>query len=124
MCHPERSEGSHVKCDKSVIFESVEDHMGIVMYYVYMLTNEYNKVLYVGVTNNLQRRLYEHKHGLNEGFSTKYNAHKLVYYETTDDVKAAIAREKQIKGWTRQKKEALINSMNPKWRNLENDWDD
>ena len=94
------------------------------MYYVYMLTNEYNKVLYVGVTNNLQRRLYEHKHGLNEGFSTKYNAHKLVYYETTDDVKAAIAREKQIKGWTRQKKEALINSMNPKWRNLENDWDD
>ena len=94
------------------------------MYYVYMLTNEYNKVLYVGVTNNLQRRLYEHKHGLNEGFSTKYNAHKLVYYETTDDVEAAIAREKQIKGWTRQKKEALINSMNPKWRNLENDWDD
>ncbi len=94
------------------------------MYYVYLLTNEYNKVLYVGVTNNLQRRLYEHKHGSNEGFSTKYNAHKLVYYETTDDVEAAIAREKQIKGWTRQKKEALINSMNPKWRNLKNDWDD
>ena len=94
------------------------------MYYVYLLTNEYNKVLYVGVTNNLQRRLYEHKHKPNVGFTSRYNAYKLVYYETTDDVKAAITREKQIKGWTRQKKEALINSMNPKWCDLSNDWND
>ena len=94
------------------------------MYYVYMLTNEYNKVLYIGVTNNLQRRLYEHRHKTSVGFTARYNAYKLVYYETTDDVKSAIAREKQIKGWTRQKKEALINNMNPKWCNLENDWND
>ncbi len=94
------------------------------MYYVYMLTSEYNKVLYTGVTNSLQRRLYEHVNDLNEGFSAKYNVHKLVYYETTDDVKAAIAREKQIKGWTRNKKEALINSINPEWRNLAVDWED
>ena len=94
------------------------------MYYVYLLTNEYNKVLYTGVTNNLQRRLYEHKHSLNEGFSTKYNTHKLVYYETADDVKATIAREKQIKGWSRQKKEALINNINPKWIDLAVNWND
>ncbi len=91
------------------------------MYYVYMLTNKYNKVLYTGVTNDLQRRLFEHR-GDNKGsFSQQYNTHKLVYYETTSDVKAAIAREKQLKGWRRDKKDALINSMNPLWRDLSED---
>ena len=92
------------------------------MYYVYMLTNKYNKVLYTGVTNDLHRRLFEHSN-MNEGsFTSKYNTHKLVYYEETSSVKAAIAREKQIKGWRRDKKDPLINRMNPEWRDLAQHW--
>ena len=87
-------------------------------YYVYMMTNEYNNVLYVGVTNNLERRVYEHQSGLIEGFTQKYNVHKLVWYESCNDVKDAIAREKQLKGWVRSKKEALIRQINPDWRDL------
>ncbi len=83
-----------------------------------MMTNEYNNVLYVGVTNNLERRVYEHQSGLIEGFTQKYNVHKLVWYESCNDVKDAIAREKQLKGWVRSKKEALIRKMNPDWRDL------
>lgn len=74
------------------------------------------------MTNNLQRRLFEHNDKSNEGFSAKYNTHKLVYYESTSDVKASISREKQLKGWRREKKETLINSMNPTWRDLAEDW--
>ncbi len=88
------------------------------MYYVYLLTNWNNKVLYTGVTNDLARRLYEHKNGLAEGFTKKYHVHKLVYFEATTDVRAAIAREKQIKGWTRKKKDALVQSGNPEWEDL------
>ena len=88
------------------------------MYYVYMLTNKSNKVLYTGVTNNLQRRLYEHQHCLVEGFTKKCNVHKLVYFEYTTDVRSAIAREKQIKGWSREKKNILINNFNPEWNDL------
>ena len=88
------------------------------MYYVYLLTNWNNKVLYTGVTNNLERRLYEHKNGLVDGFTKKYHVHKLIYFEYTDDVLAAIAREKQIKGWTRKKKNDLIESINPQWQDL------
>jgi len=88
------------------------------MYYVYMLTNWNNKVLYTGITNNLERRLYEHKNKLVEGFTTKYNVNKLVYYDYTSDVSSAIAREKEIKGWTRQKKNDLIESVNPEWEDL------
>jgi putative endonuclease len=105
MCHPERSEGSYLlKGDK--------------MYYVYILTNKYNKVLYVGITNDLIRRTYEHKSNLVEGFTSKYNVHKLVYYDLTSDVMSAITREKQVKGWTRNKKIKLIESMNPGWKDL------
>ena len=105
MCHPERSEGSYLlKGDK--------------MYYVYILTNKYNKVLYVGITNDLIRRTYEHKSNLVEGFTSKYNVHKLVYYDLTSDVMSAITREKQVKGWTRNKKIKLIESMNPGWKHL------
>lgn len=91
------------------------------LYYVYMLTNWNNKVLYTGVTNDLNRRLYEHKNKLADGFTKKYNLYKLVLFETTPDVRAAIEREKQIKGWTRKRKNALIESVNPSWRDLSED---
>jgi putative endonuclease len=88
------------------------------LYYVYMLTNWNNRVLYTGVTNDLERRIYEHKNKLVKGFTAKYNVNKLVYFECTSDITTAITREKQIKGWTRQKKNELIQSVNPKWRDL------
>ena len=88
------------------------------MYYVYMLTNAHNTTLYIGVTGNLERRTYEHKAQLVDGFTKRYNLHKLVYYECTENVHSAIAREKQLKGWTRAKKNALINSVNPNWNDL------
>ena len=91
-------------------------------YYVYILTNFSNKVMYIGVTNDLQRRLYEHKNKLLAGFTKQYNVHKLVYYEYTMDVNAAIAREKQLKGWNRSKKNSLVETMNPEWRDLSEDW--
>ncbi|NLU48786.1 MAG: GIY-YIG nuclease family protein [Syntrophomonadaceae bacterium] len=87
-------------------------------YYVYILTNKTNKVLYTGVTSDLKRRVYEHKHKLVEGFTKKYNVNRLVYYEVTNDVYAAISREKQIKGGPRQRKVDLINSVNKEWRDL------
>ena len=87
-------------------------------YYVYILTNKTNSVLYVGVTSNLQKRLYEHTNELVEGFSKKYKTHKIVYYEITTDVQSAIAREKQLKGWTRIKKDNLIKTINPEWKDL------
>ena len=89
-------------------------------YYVYFLTNWDNKILYVGVTNDLKRRVYEHKHGLIEGFTRKYNVHKLVYYEVSEEIESAILREKQIKGGSRQKKNELVERFNPKWEDL---WD-
>ena len=91
-------------------------------YYVYILTNKNNKVLYIGVTNNLERRLYEHKEKLVEGFTKKYNVNKLVYYETTSDIKAAIEREKVLKKWSRKKKEWLISLKNPLWNDLNLEW--
>ena len=93
------------------------------MYFVYILTNWNNSVLYIGVTGNLERRLYEHKNHLADGFTDKYNATKLVYYEHTSDVRAAISREKQLKGWTRAKKIALVSGANPSWSDLSRQWD-
>ena len=93
-------------------------------YYVYIMTNKTNRVLYTGVTNDLKRRVYEHKKKLLEGFTKKYNIVKLVYYEICDDIEGAIAREKQIKGWLRRKKVALIESLNQDWRDLSLDWID
>ena len=93
------------------------------MYYVYMLTNWDDSVLYIGVTNNLPRRLYEHKNHLVKGFTEKYNVYKLVYFETTGDVRVALEREKQLKKWTRAKKNALIENMNPLWKDLSLEWD-
>lgn len=91
-------------------------------YYVYILTNWNDKVMYVGMTNNLERRVYEHKHKLVRGFTSKYNVHKLVYFEETNDVYAAIAREKEIKKWRREKKNNLVQTMNPEWRDLSEEW--
>jgi len=88
------------------------------MYYVYILTNIYNKVLYTGVTNDLIRRLYEHQNKIYDGFTAKYNVHKLVYFDYVEEVLSVIEREKQIKGWTRQKKIRLIETMNPNWDDL------
>ena len=88
------------------------------MYYVYILSNWDDSVLYIGVTSNLPKRLYEHKNGLVEGFTKKYNVHKLVYFEGTTDAYSAIEREKQLKKWIRKKKEILISSVNPDWEDL------
>ena len=88
-------------------------------YYVYILTNATNFVLYTGMTNNLERRLYEHRqHSDPNSFTARYNVDKLVYVETTTDVRAAIQREKQIKSWNRRRKNALVESQNPEWREL------
>ncbi|HEX2696737.1 MAG TPA: GIY-YIG nuclease family protein [Anaerolineales bacterium] len=87
-------------------------------YCIYIMTNKYNTVLYTGVTNNLQRRVWEHKQGVGSKFAGKYNIAKLVYYEATDSINSAIMREKKIKGGSRQKKIDLINSLNPEWQDL------
>ena len=92
-------------------------------YYVYILTNWKGNVMYIGVTTDLKRRLYEHKHELIEGFTKSYHVHKLVYYEETGDVRAAIEREKQLKNWSRAKKNALVETMNPRWEELSKDWE-
>jgi putative endonuclease len=90
-------------------------------YYVYLMTNKNNAVIYTGVTNDLKRRVYEHKEKLIDGFTKKYNINKLVYFESTNDVSSAIQREKQIKAGSRKKKIDLINSINPEWKDLYND---
>ncbi|MBQ4317510.1 MAG: GIY-YIG nuclease family protein [Clostridia bacterium] len=90
----------------------------MIIYYVCILTTKNNKMLYIGVTNDLQRRLYEHKNKMLDGFSKKYNINKLVYYEEFHDIEEAIAREKQLKGWKRFKKNALIEIDNPSWEEL------
>ena len=87
-------------------------------YYVYILTNKRHTVLYTGVTNDLVRRVFEHREKVVPGFTKKYNVYKLVYYEMTESIESAILREKQIKGGSRQKKLDLINEMNPLWRDL------
>jgi len=91
-------------------------------YYVYILTNWNNRIVYTGVTNNLERRLFEHKNKLLEGFTKKYNLNKLVYYETTSDIHSAIEREKEIKNWRREKKNRLVETSNPEWKDLSMEW--
>ena len=88
------------------------------MYYVYILTNKTDKVMYVGVTNDLQRRIYEHKNDLVDGFTKRYRIHKLVHYEEYSDIKDAIEREKHLKGLLRIKKNTLVESTNPQWNDL------
>ncbi len=88
------------------------------MYYVYILANKSNTVIYTGITNDLNRRLCEHKNKLIEGFTSKYNVNKLVYYCFFANVNDAIAFEKRVKGWRRSKKNELIESLNPNWEDL------
>ena len=90
-------------------------------YYVYILSNKINTVLYVGVTNNLVKRTYQHKEKFVDGFSEKYNCNKLVYFEITQDIYSAITREKQIKKYSRYKKVKLIEKQNPTWKDLYQD---
>jgi len=87
-------------------------------YYVYLMTNSRNTVIYTGVTNDLRKRIYEHKAKSVDGFTKKYRITKLVYYEIFNDIYSALSREKQIKAGSRQKKIELINNMNPKWQDL------
>jgi putative endonuclease len=91
-------------------------------YYVYILASRKNGTLYIGVTNDLKRRMYEHKNKLIKGFSARYNITKLVFFEETDDITAAIAREKVLKGWIRNKKLSLIEENNSKWMDLSAGW--
>lgn len=90
------------------------------MYYIYILTNKTNNVMYIGVTNNLKRRLYEHKHEIIDGFTKKYHIHKLVYYESYKNIKDAITREKRLKGMLRIRKNELVETLNPEWIDLTN----
>ena len=91
--------------------------------FVYIMSNV-TGMLYVGVTSNLEGRVYQHKMKLVPGFTARYNLTQLVYYDWTEDMMAAITREKQIKGWTRAKKVALINSVNPGWKDLSLEWEE
>jgi putative endonuclease len=91
-------------------------------YFVYIITNKNQSVLYTGVTNDLEQRMAEHIAGLVKGFSARYHLNRLLWLESSPDVKSAIAREKEIKGWLRAKKVALINSLNPEWKDLSVDW--
>ena len=90
-------------------------------YYVYILASR-TKTLYVGVTNNMERRAWEHRTGYIDGFTKKYNIHQLVYYEDYESIRDAISREKQIKAWRREKKVALVESLNPEWDDLADVW--
>jgi len=95
----------------------------IYMYYVYILTNYNNDVMYIGVTNDLIRRLQEHRNGTASVFTRKYHVYKLVYYVCYSDPKSAIACEKKLKGWRREKKDKLVETMNPEWKDLSESWE-
>ena len=90
-------------------------------YFVYIMASE-SGTLYIGVTNDLYKRAYQHKNGLSDGFTEKYLCHKLIFFEETSDVESAISREKQLKNWNRAKKEFLIKTKNPAWKDLSKDW--
>ena len=90
-------------------------------YFVYIMTNEHKNVVYTGVTNDLGRRVYEHETGETKGFTKRYNCHFLVYYEHFTNIEEAIDREKEIKKWRREKKDKLIESINPNWDFLNDD---
>jgi putative endonuclease len=90
--------------------------------YVYMMQSPSRRALYIGVTSNLEKRVYDHKHHLREGFSATYNTIRLVYFERFSDIRSAIDRETQLKHWRRDKKEWLIQQMNPKWTDLAENW--
>lgn len=92
-------------------------------YFVYILASKQNTVLYIGVTNNLERRVLEHKNKINKGFTSRYNVDKLVYFEEYTNINEAIKREKQLKKWNRQWKIDLIEKINPDWKDLAAKWE-
>ncbi len=94
------------------------------IYYIYILTNKTNTVMYIGMTNDLRRRYFEHKEEAIKGFTQRYKVHKLVYFEEYNEVYDAIAREKQLKHWVREKKNWLVEQMNPNWDDLGEGFDD
>ncbi len=96
--------------------------MGWKQYWIYMMTNRWKNVLYTGVTNSLERRVWQHKNKVFSGFTKKYNCDRLVYYEVFTEIDQAIAREKQIKNWPRSRKNALVATLNPEWNDLAADW--
>jgi putative endonuclease len=96
--------------------------MGYKSYWVYVMTNRWHNVLYTGVTNSLERRVWEHKNGAVDGFTKKYNCDRLVYLEEFGEIDQAIECEKRIKGWSRAKKDALVARQNPEWMDLAADW--
>ncbi|HVG22983.1 MAG TPA: GIY-YIG nuclease family protein [Thermoanaerobaculia bacterium] len=96
--------------------------MGYKQYWVYMMTNRWHSVLYIGVTNSLEKRVCQHKNKVISGFTEQYNCDRLVYFEIYDEITQAVAREKQLKKWSRPKKELLIAQMNPQWDDLAADW--
>ncbi len=106
-----------IRCHFDRREKSMKEHR----YFVYLLTNWNNKVMYVGMTNDLIRRVHEHKTKAVKGFTERYNVHKLVYFQETLDVNAAMTREKEIKKWRREKKNALVRLANPEWRDLAED---
>ncbi len=114
LCHSEEQSDEESVLLKNILF------VGITMtYYVYILSDKLNRTIYTGVTNDLVRRVYEHRiHADPKSFTAQYDIRKLVYYEGTSDVRVALEREKQIKGWVRRKKNELVNSMNPQWEDL------
>ena len=93
------------------------------MNYVYIVASKYQGSLYIGVTNDIERRLYEHRSECIEGFTSRYHIHRLVYYEAYADIKDAIRREKQLKGWRRDKKISLFETSNPEWKDLSKNWE-
>ena len=115
LCHCEVRSNPYIIARNETIPENLIMNK---QYFIYIMTNKNNTVLYTGVTNNIQRRVYEHKEKLVEGFTKKYNVVKLVYYEIFDNPENAIAREKQIKAGSRQKKIDLVNSINSEWKDL------
>tara|TARA_Y100000031_G_C8046391_1_gene304105 strand:+ start:336 stop:698 length:363 start_codon:yes stop_codon:yes gene_type:complete len=112
--------------DNTGVFCGIDRGLSLIMknYFIYIITNYKKTTLYSGITNNLIRRMDEHKKGLLNGFSKKYNLKNLVYYEETNNVNDAIKREKQLKKWNRKWKEELINKVNPVWKDLSADWFD
>ena len=128
VCHFDRREKSRAKNEDTLsfrhsVFSTVRRNTipKTNSYYVYLLTNKNDKVMYVGVTNTLERRMHEHKTKMVPGFTTKYNVNKLVYFEETDDIVVAIAREKEIKKWRREKNN-LVVAVNPGWLDLSDGW--
>jgi putative endonuclease len=120
--HSERSEESLLRTRKHrIIKEKPGTRENMKTYYIYIMTNR-SGTLYIGMTNDLVRRVYQHKKKIVEGFTQRYNIDRLVYYEETNDVRVAQERERQLKGWLRLKKLDLIKGMNPEWKDLSDGW--